>query len=113
MGTQARPAPPLNNGGEYRTQGKGPHDDVEVRVAYGLTHAPRHAKWTQNVELREFRITDIGGSWRVMLKGRRKGKAMVAFFNAETWRDAIALSVTSLDTGYVTWRPDRYPATKT
>lgn len=108
MDAQTRRKPPLNNGSEYRTQGKGPHDDVEVRVAYGLTHAARHAKWTQNVELREFRITAVDDGCWVMLKGRRNGTKLVAHFNAGDWKDAIALCVTCLDTGRVSWVLDDY-----
>lgn len=63
--------------------------------------------------MRELRLTDMGDEWRVMLKGERRGKPVVAFLHAATWRDAIVLCATSLDTGNVLWRPDRYPGEKT
>lgn len=63
--------------------------------------------WTTGVELREFKIMVRDGGFLVVLKGRRHGKPVVAFFNADTWQAAIALAVTSLDVGYVGWRPEK------
>lgn len=101
--------PPIKIGGEFRGRGKGPHDDVEVRVAYALIHAPTLASFLSNVELREFRINQVDDGWRLMLKGKRGREHQVAFFYAENWRDLVTLAVTSLDTGRVDWYHDRYP----
>ena len=101
--------PPIKIGGEWRPQGKGPHDDVEVRVAYALVHVPVLAKFLSDVDLREFRISSADGGWRLMLKGTRRDKHVVAFFHADSWKDLITLCATTLDTGAATWYPDLYP----
>ena len=82
---------------------------MEVRVAYVLNQAPALAEWVAGVTLREFRVNVLPDGFRVMLKGSRAGKPVVAFFNAETWHDAIKTATTSLDTPYTRWLPDRYP----
>lgn len=104
-----RDGPPFKNGGTWRTQGKGPHDDVEQRVAYGLFHTPTVARFLDGVDIRELRVTFIGDEWRLMLKGRRGTRHLVCFFYAPGWREAYTLMVTSLDSGHVVWQPDRYP----
>lgn len=103
------PEPQTKVSGTWRTPGKGPHDDVEVRVAYGLVHAPATALFLEGVELREFRITSTAEGARIMLKAKRGKMHVVAFFNADSWRDAIVLALTSLDSQHVVWKPDQWP----
>lgn len=109
MGTPSAGEPSIEIEGEFRPQGKGPHDDVEVRVAYSLVHAATLTWFMEQVELLELRVSVLEDGYRVMLKGTRKGKHLVAFFRAASWREAITLAATSVDCGYVTWWPDQYP----
>ncbi len=102
-------APPSKAGRALKSEGKGPHDDIEVRVAYVLNHAPALSDWVANVELREFRVNVLPTGFRVMLKGRRKGEPVVAFFNEATWAQVIATAATSLDSRAAVWWPDKYP----
>lgn len=104
--------PPIKIGGEWRPKGKGPHDDVEIRVAYGMFHAPTTAAMMDGVSLHHCWMSQVDDQWRVMLKGTRRGKPMVAFFYGPSWRDAIVLMVTSLDSGHAAWRTDTKPPKK-
>jgi hypothetical protein len=61
------------------------------------------------VTLKEFRVNVLPTGFRVMLKGSRAGKPLVAFFHADTWHDAIKTATTALDTNYASWWPDKYP----
>lgn len=89
--------------------GKGPHDDLEVRVAYSLFITPALTRYIAGVELLELRVSAVGEEWRLMLKGLRRGKHLVAFFYAPTWRDVFVHMTTMVDIGYVTWYDDIYP----
>lgn len=112
MGTLQDHPSPFKNGGQWRTQGKGPHDDLEVRVAYALVNAETIARFLDGVLLQEFRLTALELGYRVMLKGMRGGKPVVAYFYEEAWRDVVRLAVTSLDTARATWTPDIHPLKK-
>lgn len=96
-------------GGEWRTQGKGPHDDVEVRVAYGLFSTPVLTQFMSGVELTDMLCSKVGDQWRIILKGRRKKRKLIAFFYCDTWRDLFVEMVTSVDIGYVRWFDERPP----
>lgn len=89
--------------------GKGPHDDVEVRVAYALLHAEALAFFLSGVRLTELRLMVRDHVHLVMLKGTRKGKKLIAFVPGNTWRDALTCCATSLDTNAVPWRDDKPP----
>ncbi len=101
--------PPIKIGGEWRPIGKGPHDDVEVRVAYSLLHLPTLLSQLDDVALTEMRLTVRKQSILVMLKGVRKGRPLVAWFAQETWRDALTLVATCADSGHADWRVDKPP----
>lgn len=104
--------PPFKNGREYRRRGKGPHDDVEVRVAYALNNAETLARFLDGVNLQEFRVTAMELGYRVMLKGRRGPNPVVAYFHEETWRAAVRFAMSMLDTARTNWEPDDYPLKK-
>lgn len=109
MGPVPERRPPSRDAGGWRRRGQGPHDDVEVRVAYALVNAECLARFLDGVTLQEFRVTAMAEDYRVMLKGVRGGKPVVCFLYEATWRDALRLGVTMLDTGRVYWEPDDYP----
>lgn len=111
MTTGITPAPLCKPSGEWRAQGKGPHDDIEVRVAYGLFHTPTVVAFLDGVDLDEMRISKLPHTWRLMLKGRRSGQPLVAFYYADTWRDLIVLMVTSTDSQHTGWQQDDHPPT--
>lgn len=98
--------PPITIGGEWRPPGKGPHDDVEVRVAYALFHIDSNVRYHDTVELQEFRITRSATGWYVMLKGIRKQRKVVAFLGAADFRDALSIAATMADCQYIPWQPD-------
>jgi len=95
--------------GTWRTRGKGPHDDPEVRLGYGLKHAPANARYKSDVHLREIRVTEVEDGWRVMFKGDRGKRPVIAYVFAETYAIAVVLAVTSLDIGILAWYHDDYP----
>lgn len=101
--------PGTNVSGEFRPQGKGPHDDVEVRVGYGLVHVPHLGAFLCNVHIREFRLTEVEDGWRGMFKGDRAGKPVVAYVFQTTYKDALVLAITSMDLGQLSWTHDQYP----
>lgn len=99
--------PLIKISGEWRPQGKGPHDDVEVRVAYGMFHIPTLLQFIDGVSLTEIRLQPITGGWRGMIKGTRGKEKLVAWFYGASLHEVLVLLVTSADTGYVDWGPDR------
>ncbi len=103
--------PPITIGGQWRPGGKGPHDDIEVRVAYGIFNTPVLTQMLGGVELSQLRVTKVDYGWLIMLKGVRRGRYLVAFFSAPTMRDVFVLMTTCVDIGYVTWKDDDHPPT--
>jgi hypothetical protein len=95
--------------GEWRRTGKGPHDDLEVRVGYALTNVPVMAFMLDDVTIREVRLTEVEDGWRLMLKGDRSGKPVVAYTYGDTYRDTMVAGLTMLDTGKAYWDHDEYP----
>lgn len=96
-------------GGHWRTPGRGPADDLEVRFGYSLIQTPAMSLELCGVELSEFRVTRVDVQWRCMLKGLRRNKPVVAFFYEDTYKDVLVLALTSLDLGRVKWYPDKFP----
>ena len=110
MGTiHASLAPSTKVDSQWRPPGKGPHDDIEVRLAYGLIHMPVLTDFLAGITLKEIRVTAVEGGWRVMLKGKRGKEHKVAFFAADTLRGALMEAVTTVDINYTEWHPDRFP----
>lgn len=104
-------APAIKIAGEWRTQGQGPHDDVEVRVAYALRHGEVLCSFLAGVELTQLTLFKQEDGWLLMLKGERGKKKLVAFLNATTYSDALVMAATTMDTNRTPWRPDRPPPT--
>lgn len=103
--------PSIKIEGEWRPAGKGPHDDVEVRVAYSFMHAPTLARFLSGVDLDAMWIMAEETGWRLTMKGKRNGTPLVAYFHATSFRDVITTAATTLDTGRVKWWPDDNPIT--
>ena len=103
------PNPSTEVGGKWRNPGQGPHPDPEVRLGYALRQAPALSSKVAGVRLRELRITEVDDGWRVMLKGDRGKKPLVAYIFSETYIDALVIAMTSLDIGRLTWHHDEYP----
>lgn len=103
-------APPLSKlTGKWRRPGKGPHTDVEVRVAYAFVHAPHLAWLMDDVELTHFSMIKKKDGWLVMLKGERPKMTVVAFIHGKTYREAMVTAVTTLDSGHVPWAESKPP----
>ncbi len=100
---------PTEVGGEWRLSGKGPHDDPEVRLGYGLCHVPTMCLMLEGVVFSEFRVTALADGYRVMVKGMRGEDPVVSFYYADTFRDVVMVAVTHLDIGRSTWNHDAYP----
>ena len=98
--------PPIEIGGEWRTKGQSPQEDVEVRVAYSLLNLESNVHYHDNVILTQFRVSKTKEGWYVMLKGTRRGKKLVAFLGADDYRDAVTIAATSTDCQYVPWSAD-------
>ncbi len=94
---------------EWRTPGQGPSQDLETRLTYGFVHAPDKARKLANVELTHFSLIKKSDGWLVMLKGERPRMTVVAFLHGETYRDALVLAVTALDSNHVPWKESKPP----
>lgn len=101
--------PPIKIGGEWRPQGKGPHSDVEVRVAYSLFHAEVNAFFLDGVKLTQMSLFKKDDGWLLLLKGVRRGRKLKAWFVAPSFRDALVVATTSLDCAHVSWQADTPP----
>ncbi len=95
--------------GEWRSKGKGPHDDLEIRVAYSFLNLPEYSRWTTQVEVTAVWLTAEEGGWRVSLKGIRRGRPLRAFLHAPDYKAAVVLAGTSVDVGQVEWKHDPRP----
>lgn len=82
---------------------------VAVRVARGLGNLHTVCYVHEGVTLQELRISWIGSTWRLMLKGKRRRRPVVAYFYADEWWDLLVVAVTSVDSGHVGWDTDTYP----
>ena len=95
--------------GTSRPPGQGPHPDPEVRFGYALKQAPAYTQKHGGVHLRELRVTEVDGGWRVMVKGDRGKEPVVCYTYHESYVAALVLAMSFLDQGQVTWHHDRYP----
>lgn len=100
------PRPPIKIGREWRPNGRGPHDDLEVRVAYSLRQGEALCWFLAGLELTQMSIFKQEDGWLVMLKGERPGAKRVAFLNASTFEGALVLAATAMDSGNVPWKLD-------
>lgn len=103
--------PAIKIAGEWRPPGKGPNDDIEVRVAYSFLHAPALARFLSGVDLTAVWATVEETGWRLTLKGVRGKHPVVAYIHQTTFRDVIVAAATSLDTNNLKWWPDDHPIT--
>lgn len=102
-------SPPIKIGGEWRTRGRGPHDDLEVRVAYSLRHGETLCGFLAGVELTQLTFFKKPEGWLIMLKGKRGRDKRVAFLNAFTFEGALVLAATAMDSGDIPWKKDNPP----
>lgn len=109
MGRGQERAPTSKDGSRWRRNGKGPHTDVEVRVAYSFIHAPTLAWTLDAVELTHFSMIKKSDGWLAMLKGERPKMTVVAFIHGPTYREALVEAVTMLDSGHVPWAESKPP----
>lgn len=109
MHTHESPWPSIKIDGEWEADGKGPDMDLERRVAYGLMHVPANAFTQDDVDLSEFRVIPTDDGWLVMMKGTRRGRKLIAFHHAATWRAALRATTTMLDSGHTPWRLESPP----
>lgn len=98
--------PPIKNGREWRPNGQGPHDDLEVRVAYSLRHGETLVGFLADLALTQFTLFRKEDGWLIMLKAERGKKKRVAFMNASTFSGALVLAATAMDSGNVPWKED-------
>lgn len=95
--------------GAWRTEGKGPHDDIEVRVAYSFLHGPTLVAFLQGVELEAVWLTIERTGWRMTFKGARAGKHLAAYLHGDSFSEVVTLAATTLDLGKLVWWPDDHP----
>lgn len=101
--------PTSKDDNRWRKQGKGPHDDLEVRVAYALVHIPTLLRFLADITLTAFWITAEEGGWRLTIKGIRRKKPVVAYLHVEAFRDLMGAAATSADSNTLRWWPDKHP----
>lgn len=85
---------------------------MEVRVAYGLFHLPITSFMLADITLQGMYLSRVGTEWRLMLKGTRGKRYLVAFFYGPSWTEVLTLAITSIDSGHVDWTDDSHPPTK-
>lgn len=113
MLTRTNVEPPIKIGGRWRPAGKGPHDDVEIRVAYSFIHLPNAVFLLDGVSLTDFSLMKREDGWLVMLKGTRRGVKKIAWLHAKTWKEAVTLAATATDSQHTPWadpKPPKRPA---
>lgn len=101
--------PPIKIGGEWIPNGRGPNDNLEVRVAYALRHGETLCKFMAGVTLTQLTLFKKDYGWLVMLKGARGKEKLVAFLSATDFSGALVLAATSMDTSRVPWKKDEPP----
>ncbi len=109
MRSNGQLAPSNKFEGEWRRPGQGPSTDLEERVAYAFCNAPASAEKLANVELTHFSMIRKSDGWLVMLKGERPRMTVVAFLHGQTYREAVVLAVTALDSNHVPWQESKPP----
>lgn len=80
---------------------------LEERVAAGILDLVKNVFYMDAVDLTELRVLKRDDGWLVILKGKREGQKLVAFFNADRFVDALAFAATSTDHGKSRWHLDR------
>jgi len=53
-----------------------------------------------------------GEGWFVIIKGEKKGQAVVHFTGGHTWSDALEVIGWEVGHRATHWRPDKYPKKK-
>ena len=106
---EADTAPSIKIEGEWMPAGQGPGVTLEDRVAYSFINAPANSLKLSNVDLTHFSMIRKRDGWLVMLKGERPRMTVVAFLHGATYREALVLAVTCLDSGHVPWRESKPP----
>ncbi len=109
LGSVLTQQPPIKIGGRWLPIGKGPHDSLEVRVAYGLCCTPVLVRDLNGVELQEMRLSTNRSEWRLLLKGVRRKRYVIAYFYAPSWREVLTEMVTLADTANIPWHDDEVP----
>lgn len=95
--------PPIEIDGTFRNPGKGPHTDVEVRVAYSLRHLETLVRFLGGVDLTTVSLFKKPDGWLVMLKGIGPRHPMIAWMHGATFAQALEILATSCDSSHVDW----------
>lgn len=85
----------------------------ERRAARGLLALVQNASYMYAVQVYDVRFTRRDEGWLVMVKGKRYGAYLIAFFNAPRFAEALIYVATSMDSKHVDWFEDRYPPKET
>lgn len=107
MGTFDGYEPPINIAGTWRSAGKGPDTDLEVRIGYGLMHMDRNADFLHGIQLTHYSMFRVDDGWLVMLKGKGPRKPYIAWIHGPTFKAAMVAATTSIDSGHVDWRVEK------
>lgn len=85
------------------------YEEKEARVASGILDVCKNAFWVDAVNIYGIWIAKGDDGWYLMLKGRRHGRYLVAYFNAATYADVLETAVTAVDSAHAEWRRDKKP----
>lgn len=80
-----------------------------VWVSRALASANEEIAYHYGVVVTEVRLTRQRDGWRVMVKGVLKNECVVAFTSAESYSDAVEFLGYSIESGTLTFKPDKYP----
>jgi len=107
--TRSYSKPTTQVDGAWQKPGQGPSTNLEARVTYSFINAPEKAEKLSNVALTHFSMIKKKDGWLVMLKGERPRMTVVAFLHGPTYREALVIAVTCLDSGHVPWQESKPP----
>jgi len=64
--------------------------------------------WGQGVILDGWSIASDAEGWRIVVKGTKDGRKLVAFTGARTYADALEVLVYETEHGSLNWHTDKY-----
>jgi len=77
-------------------------------LAWQIEDLPQLMGWHQGVILDGWSIAADAEGWRVVVKGTKAGKKLVAFTGARTYADALEVLVYETEHGSLNWHTDKY-----
>lgn len=65
--------------------------------------------WSCGVVLNQLLVRRTRQGWQTIIKGRKRGKNVVAYIEVDSFSDGVELAGEFASRGCLDWRPDKYP----